>query len=126
MTHPLQRVITTWFGYYNVVNKYRKLIKIITFKLINNELIIDEVWATMKNQQFALLICVFTLLACIGISFPAEIGSGSGSGSDDDLEEEAICLSVASGHENNFTTNSTKAVLQARCTSACISQVSII
>ena len=78
----------------------------------------------MKNQQFALLICVFTLLACIGISFPAEIGSGSGS--DDDLEEEAICLSVASGHENNFTTNSTKAVLQARCTRACISQVSII
>ena len=80
----------------------------------------------MKNQQFALFICVFNILACIGISFPAEIASGSGSGSDDDLEEEAICWSVASGHENNFTTNSMKAVLQARCTSACISQVSII
>ena len=71
----------------------------------------------MKNQHFALLIYIF---ACIDISFPA--GSGSGSGSEDDLEEEAICWSVTNPHEENIT-NSTTAVLQARCTSACISQV---
>ena len=90
-----------------------------SLKLVRNRFSAKKI--TMKNQHFALLIYIF---ACIDISFPAGSGSGSGSGSEDDLEEEAICWSVPNQHEENIT-NSTTAVLQARCTSACISQVSM-